>query len=205
MLGLGEATGVELPGEKIGLVANRQSREAAGKAWYPGDTVQAAIGQSDHLFTPLQLANYVATLANGGTRYKVHVLQSVTSNYYGAAVFRQPSVVMAEADISKSEYEAIASGMRMVVSSGGTAASPFRNFEYTVAGKTGTASVASGTANGVFVAFAPYEDPQLAVCVIIEHGASGGNAAPVVRDIIDAYMAAKENLTNVTAANTLLK
>lgn len=186
LLGLGKSTGLELP-EKIGKIAGPTSRTNSGLAWYPGDTLAAAIGQSDHLFTPVQLANYIATLANGGTLNQAHILKSVYSYDYSELIFENNPEAINVLDIEYEHLQTILQGMSDVVNEGGTAASIFRNYPIAVAGKTGSAQVGSGSATGVFVSYAPFDNPEIAVCVIGEHAGSGGNVAPVVRDIYDEY------------------
>ena len=181
LFGLGQATGVELQYEKSGLLAGRESRESRGGSWYGGDTIQAAIGQSDNLFTPLQLCSYIATLANGGTRYQPHLLKEVR-DYTGSQVLAGGNgQVLDQLTISASTLRAVYAGMLGVTTEDGTASSVFANYPIQVAGKTGSAEVGKGSANGVFVAFAPYDDPQIAICVVGEHAGSGGNVAPVAK------------------------
>ena len=187
-LGLGQKTGVELAGEKAGNLAGPESREAkGGEKWYAADTLMAAIGQSDHQFTPLQLVNYVATLVNGGTRYQPHLLKTVT-DYTGEEIYEevQPTVLNT-IDISKASVDAIKEGMKGVVTEDGTASSYFAGFPIQVGGKTGSAQMINHSATGVFVSFAPYDDPQIAVCVVGEYASSGGSLAPVAIAIYDEY------------------
>lgn len=186
-LGLGMRSGIELSGESRGTVAGPTSRTARGSTWYPGDTLSAAIGQSDHLYTPLQLANYIATLANGGTLNTAHLLKEVQSSDYTEIIFENTPAPIHENEFDAINLDAILQGMSDVVNEGGTAASIFRNYPIQVAGKTGSAQVDGGSANGVFVSFAPYDNPEIAICVLGERAGSGGNVAPVVRDIYDEY------------------
>lgn len=187
-VGLGEKTGVELTGEVAGNVAGPESREKEARRWYDGNTIQAAIGQSDHLFTPIQMANYIATIANGGTRYKPTLVRAI-NNYHNTEIVKafEPEV-LGTLDIDKESLDAIKAGMRSAAEVG-TASSVFANYPVKVAGKTGTASISSGTANGVFVCFAPYENPEIAIAVVIEHGGSGNATAPVAKAILDTYFA----------------
>ena len=185
--GLGQKTGVELTNEKSGILAGRESREARGGSWYGGDTIQAAIGQSDNLFTPLQLCSYIATLANGGTRYQPHLLKEVR-DYTGSQVLSDGnSAVLDRLTISQETLDAVYAGMLGVTTEDGTASSIFANYPIKVAGKTGSAEVGNGSANGVFVAFAPYDDPQIAICVVGEHAGSGGNVAPVAKEAMNYW------------------
>ena len=188
--GLGEATGIEL-GESKGLVANPKHREELGQVWYPGDVIQAAIGQSDNLFTPAQLVNYTATILNKGRRYRLHLISEVVDYDTHEVVFRKNPEVLADNPIQESTFQKIREGMRQVVTMG-TAKAAFENAEYQVGGKTGTAEVPDGADNVLFVGFAPYENPEIVVAVVIEHGASSFYAANVARSIFDAYMELKE-------------
>ena len=187
-LGLGQQTGVELSGEKAGNLAGPESRQAnGGEKWYGADTLMAAIGQSDHLFTPLQLANYVATLVNGGTRYQPHLLKTVM-DYTNTEVYEevQPTVLNT-VEISASSLAAIKEGMKGVVTEDGTASSYFAGFPIQVGGKTGSAQMVGHSATGVFVSFAPYDQPEIAVCVMGEYASSGGSLAPVAIAAYDQY------------------
>ena len=187
-LGLGQKTGVELAGEKAGNLAGPESRKAnGGEKWYGADTLMAAIGQSDHLFTPIQLANYVATLVNGGTRYQPHLLKTVM-DYTNTEVYEevQPTVLNT-VEISESSLNAIKEGMKGVVTEDGTASSYFAGFPIQVGGKTGSAQMTNHSATGVFVSFAPYDQPEIAVCVVGEYASSGGSLAPVAIAAYDQY------------------
>lgn len=195
-LGLGEKTGVELS-ESAGVLAGPKSRAAMGGQWYPGDTLQASIGQSDNLFTPLQLANYVATIVNGGTRYKTHLVKSVNDSSSGVPVVEQTIEVVETLEMQEDNYHAIMYGMKLAAESG-TASNLFYNYKVGVGAKTGTASVPSGTANGVFVAFAPYDDPEIAVCVVVEHGAHGNYVGAVAKAVFDEYF--NDRTTNITVS-----
>ena len=202
-LGLGVKTGVEI-GEAKGVLAGPDYRAQNDDIWYPGDTLQAAIGQSDNLFTPLQLANYVATIVNGGTRYKTHLVKGIYDPSSGLCLQEEQVQVEDNLKMKDENYHAIMQGMLECATSG-TAAGVFGySYEITAGAKTGTASVPEGTANGVFVAFAPYEDPQIAVCVVVEHGAHGNYVGSVARDIFDAYFAGVESGNALTQENTLL-
>lgn len=202
--GLGEYTGIELSGESKGIFASREYRESIGSTWYPGDTLQASIGQSDHLFTPLQLANYVATLANGGTRYKLHLIKEVKSGTDSKVIMKNFPEAVDKVEMSPENHKAILDGMK-AVSETGTASNVFATYEIPVGGKTGTASVPVGTANALFVATAPLNDPQIAIAIVIEHGGHGNYAAPIAKNIISHYMQANTKPTDsITPYNTLI-
>lgn len=207
-LGLGQKTGVEIPGEVAGTLAGPESREArGGDPWMPGETLQAAIGQSEQQFTPIQMANYMATILNGGTHYQPHFLKQAMSYDYGEVVENYQPTVLDQMEIAPETIEAIKEGMRGVVTDDGTAASIFRNYPIAIGGKTGSAQTTgdrSRSAHGVFISFAPYDDPQIAVFVLVEHGGSGGNVAPIVRDIYDAYFGKQTDPSPLTPENSLI-
>ena len=187
-LGLGEKTGIEIPGESAGVLASKQYKETTfNEKWYGGDDLQAAIGQSYHLFTPIQIANYIATISNGGTRYQVHLLDKIIDYNDGSVISQFEPKVLSTVNMTDDEKSAILRGMRSVTEEGGTASKVFENYPISVGGKTGTASVSKGTATGVFVSFAPYKDPEIVICVLVEHAGSGNGVAPVAKEIMDAY------------------
>lgn len=192
--GFGEYTGIELSGEKKGRIAGPTARAAAQendsslRSWSGGDTLQAAIGQGDNAFTPIQLANYCAAIATGGTQYEAHLLRSVKAYDYSDTIYTKESSVLNTIEASDETWKLVQEGMAKVTCEDGTAATVFQNYPIKVAGKSGTAQV-TGTEqdNGLFISYAPFDDPQIAVCVVIEGGDSGNNVAPVVRDIYNAY------------------
>lgn len=188
--GLGQPTGIELP-ESTGILATPQNREKMGGIWYPGDVLQAAIGQSDNMFTPAQLASYVCTILNKGTRYSLHLIDEVVDYDTKKVVYKKETEVLSERKISDSTYNAVKNGMRRVVTSG-TASAAFTSAKYKAAGKTGTAEVPDGADNVLFVGFAPYDEPEIVIAVIIEHGANSIFPANVARAVFDAYMQIKD-------------
>jgi penicillin-binding protein 2 len=188
--GLGEKTGIEL-GEETGHMASPEYKKQVvqnitSRDWYGGDTLQAAIGQSYSLFTPIQLANYAATIANGGTRHKVNLIKSIRSSVDGSVVKEFKPEVAETIDMDADVINAVKQGMKRVADEG-SAAAFFSNYGIQVGGKTGTAQVGDGSNNAVFIAYAPFDDPQIAVAVVLEHGVRGTNAAAVAKDIFDAY------------------
>ncbi len=190
LFGLGENTGIEVP-ESLGLMASPKHREEIGAEWYPGDVIQAAIGQSDNLFTPAQLANYIATFLNKGRRYRLHMVNEIVDYETKEVKERYNPVIEENFSIKDSTFAKVKEGMRQVVAEG-TAKSAFVGSKYVAAGKTGTAEVPDGADNVLFVGFAPYDSPEIVVAVVIEHGASSTYAAKIARDIFDAYMELKE-------------
>jgi penicillin-binding protein 2 len=198
LLGLGQLTGIEI-GERRGTLAGP---ETSRRGWAPGDTIQSAIGQQDNVFTPLQLANYVATLASGGVRYPVHLLGSTRSFDFREAEPNRPGPA-AIVPMSDGTRDAILRGMRDVCLPGGTGFGVFGNYPVPVAGKTGSAQVAARDMDdGVWVAYAPYGAPEVAVAVVVERGAQGGRVAPISRDLFDAYfkLTADQSSPPVTGA-----
>ena len=185
--GLGQPTGIELY-ESTGILASREYKESRiGENWYVGDTLQASIGQSYHLFTPLQLASYAATIAADGERYAVHILRSVLSADNGAILQSVAPEILSEVEVDKLFYRDIKEGMLMA-SRYGSASYVFRNYEIPVCSKTGTAQVnLDEVNNAVFIAFAPKENPEIALAVVVENGANGYYLAEVARDIFDWY------------------
>lgn len=194
MFGLGEKSGIELSLEESkGTVAGPEERERiGGRKWSGGDTIQASIGQSDNLITPIQLANYVATLVNGGKRYMPHIIKEIRSPETGKIIKTVKPEIIEDLDIDEKNLKAVMKGM-LGVTQDGTASSVFENYPVAVGGKTGSAQVATGSDNGVFVAFAPYDDPQIAIAIVVEHGNSGGDVAPVARSIFNYYFGISDN------------
>ncbi len=191
--GLGQKTGVELSGESQGTIAGENQEE-----WYLGDTLSAAIGQSGNSYTPIQLANYISTLANGGNLNAVSLIKNVNSES-GQQVSTQELKEYIEnftgvkfesekIDLNEEYINAVKEGMLSVTSeSGGTSYIVFKGSNMQVAGKTGTAQVSSGSNNGIFVGFAPYDNPKIAVVAVIEHGREGTYTANVVKPIMEEY------------------
>lgn len=180
--GLGEYTGIEIE-ESKGTLAGRDS-----KNWMPGNTVQAAIGQSDNAFTPLQLATYAATLANDGTRLKTHVVSKVTDYERTKTIedYSKPTVVDT-CGISKENLDIVQKAMLEVTQNeDGTAYSMFGDYKVKVAAKTGTAENA-GSDHTTFICYAPFDKPEVAVAVVIEHGAKGRYSMQVAKDLLDGY------------------
>ncbi len=190
LYGLGQKTGIEV-GEAEGVLAGPAEREAKGLVWNPGDTVSAAIGQSDNLFTPLQLATYCMTIANDGVRYKTHLIDSVRS-YDGKTVTTIEPEIVAQADLTQEAIDTVRQGMIQAALSGTAQRSFGSNVPYTVACKTGTAEVSKTRSDhGVFIAYAPVEDPEIAVAVLLEDGTSAPSTA-LGRTVMDAYFELKE-------------
>lgn len=207
--GLGQKTGIEILGEQIGMIAGDDKT----KEWYLGDTLSAAIGQSYNSFTPIQMVNYIATLANGGTLNKVTIIKSVTQgdvqisdeelNNYAKEITGVDFKVVNN-NLNKNNIKAIVDGMESVTSElGGTSYIAFRNTDFKVAGKTGTAEVSKGSPNAIFVGFAPISDPEIAVVAVIEHGGSGTYTADVVKPILEEYFNLSRKDTTVDEVLTV--
>lgn len=199
--GFGQKTGIELEDEeRSGAISSPQAREQRGEAWYPGDVLQTAIGQSDTLVTPLQLAVYTAALANGGIIYRPHLVKSIQANETSPEIVVKPEE-LSRVEMSSETQKAVTEGMRMVVSSG-TAREAFEGCKVQVAAKTGSAQISGDYTNGVYIAYAPYDNPQIAVVCVLEKAGGSSKAAPIVRAVIDKYFSSDED-TDITPPNTL--
>ena len=202
--GLGEPTGIEIP-ESVGTMTSPDYvNSLKNQTWTNGLTLQAAIGQAYDLFTPLQLANYIATLAGGGTRYHAHLLKDVSAYDNAEEVYVYDEPPAATVEIGEENRKAVLAGMRKLVTDG-SVRSAFSRCVVDAAAKTGTAQTGGKgtTSNGVFVAFAPYDDPQIALALVIEKGGSGGALANAAVDILNAYFTAAE--PDVVGENTLVR
>ena len=181
-LGLGEKTGIELAGEKAGVVAGPAYTASVGGTWYEGSVLSAAIGQENNRFTPLQLAHMTATLVSGGERRQVHILKKAE----GEGPYE--TVSLGKEEISQENLAAIKEGMGAVTRSGSLAAA-FRDLPVEAGAKTGSAQVAGAElANAVLVCFAPYDDPQIALAIVVEQGGSGSALGEVAAAILKEYL-----------------
>lgn len=193
--GLGKKTGIDLPSEVSGMMSSiALKKELRNDVWRPADTAQVSIGQFDNAFTPLQMADYIATIANGGKRYKPYVINQVVRYDGSVANVTVPSYT--KVPVKQSTIDAIKQGMVAVTQSvDGTAYKSFLGLPFQVAGKTGTAQTSRGierSPNALFVCYAPADKPQIAIAIVIEKGAWGSNVAPIARDIIDEYFGLKK-------------
>lgn len=199
-LGLGHKTGIELKGEISGVLASNEIAKQENRVWNPGETISAAIGQSYNTFTPIQMAKYVAMVANRGKKLDVTIVKSIIRpdgseiprNEYESKVSEKLGLTpdnTEEMSFNEANIQAILEGMRGVTSeSGGTAYSTFRDFNIEVGGKTGSAQTGvEGKTNAWFVGFAPFDNPEIAIVVFVRNGGSGGYTAEVARDIIAQY------------------
>lgn len=205
MFGLGEKTGIELY-EYSGVVAGRDYTEnVLNQPWYDGSTLAAAIGQENNQFTPLQLANYIATLVNGGNHYSAHLLKEVKSADYSEVLYTRESELLDTIEIDPENLEAVKKGM-LALTESGSVARYFKDLDVKVGAKTGSAQVSKlSESNAVFVAFAPYEDPEIALCVVVEKGGSGSELGAIAADIISFYFSSEFALDSIPSENTLIR
>lgn len=203
--GLGTKTGVELAGEESGMLASKENSAKLGKEWYGGDALNAAIGQGDNSFTPLQIAKYIAMLTNGGNDIDVTLIKEIT-NADGTKIDKTEieTYINERLGITKNDKEKlqiseeniaiVLEGMKSVTTeTGGTAYSVFKNFDIEIGGKTGSAE-AGKNLNAWFTGFAPYDDPEIAVVVFVENGGHGYYTANVAKDIFESYFGTNEKI-----------
>lgn len=209
-LGLGEKTGVELS-ESKGILAGRAYRASIGAVWQMGDTIQSAIGQSDNLFTIIQLANYGATIANNGTRYKCHYVKYIMDAHHSDIVYESQPEVVEKTGISQKTIDIVKQGM-LAVTTTGSCTTAFRNITEGVGAKTGTSQVkkiVDGKTykgnNGLNISFAPFNEPEIAIAVIIENVDSGTATATVAADIYEYYFSTKNQISSQQPSNELLR
>lgn len=195
--GLGQPTGLELGGSK-GILAGPTYRGEiqSTEQWQPGMTWQAAIGQSDHQLSPVQMACYIGTLCNGGTRYTAHLLHSVYrfgSDEPSFVYEQNESTVLSRLELSEEHLNTVLAGMRKVVTESNTIGRWINSSTIPVAvgGKTGTAQTGGDCDNALFVAAAPYNDPDVVISVVLEKGYSGGLASLTAARILEAYYSEK--------------
>jgi penicillin-binding protein 2 len=187
-LGFGQKTNVDIEDESPGIVPDREYFDRAyGKGqWTEGYLISLAIGQGDLITTPIQLAQYCAILANKGKTKQPHFLKGwieFQTNKYYKANYEDINV-----DISEDAFDIVREGMYRVVQGDGTAKF-IRQKEFDIAGKTGTAQNPHGEDHAIFIGFAPFENPKIAVAVIVENvGFGSTHAAPIVRDVIKSYL-----------------
>ena len=190
--------------EMQGALASPEYAEANDLEWSDGQTLTAAIGQSYDLFTPLQLANYIATLVGSGQHYEAHLLKNVKSYDNSSVIYAYDKAPLNTVEMSDSTVQAVKEGMHNLTT--GSLSYYFSNCVVSAGAKTGTAETGiANTNNGVFVCFAPYDDPQIAVAVVIEKGGSGAALASTAVDIVNSYFSQEEIGAVVIGENTLLK
>ena len=200
--GLGQSTGIEI-GDSSGVLASPEWADSHNREWTDGQTITAAIGQSYNLFTPLQLANYIATLVGGGEHYQAHLLKNVKEYDNSRLLYVYDDEPLNTVEMSDSTVEAVTKGMHELTVSGGVAFA-FQDCVVSAGAKTGSAQVGTDIANGVFVAYAPYEDPEIAVAIVIEKGGSGAALATAAVEIINSWFSHTDDGAAI-GENTLLK
>ncbi|MBS6749057.1 MAG: penicillin-binding protein [Firmicutes bacterium] len=213
--GLGESTGIELS-ETTGNMANPENHlNYDVDSWVDGDTVQAGIGQSDSMFTPLQLAEYCAAIANGGTRHSAAILKSVRSYDYSRQLYQKETEVLSTVDSADYNWAAVQRGMYLmandITSSSSTVYYALSNYSYNgvslpVAAKTGTSQLGEDkTNNAIFMCYAPFDDPEIAIAIVVERGQSGANLSKMARNVLDAYFSLGTLNTTAEREYSLLK
>lgn len=204
--GLGQTTGLEL-GEEKGWVAGPETSAALNMEWYGGNLLNAVIGQDNNMVTPIQLTNYISTLVNGGNRYATHLLKTVKSSDYSSTVYEYEPRLVETLDLDPKNVEAVKKGMWEVANDPESSSSVyFKDLPVEVGAKTGSAQVASNVeANALFVCFAPYDDPQIAISMVVERGASGSKLAQATAEIVKYYFSAEHTMEAVGTENTLLR
>ena len=202
--GLGQKTGIELP-EKVGGVGSPERSEALGQKWYEGNILNVAIGQDNTQVTPIQLANYIATLVNGGTRYSTHLLKEVKSNDFSQILYTYEPEAVATIEIQDENLNAVKAGM-LALTTEGSVAKYFQDLPVQVGAKTGSAQVSAQTeSNAVFVCFAPYDDPEIAMASAVEHGGSGSERGAMAAEIFSYYFSVQEGREDIPTENTLVR
>lgn len=182
--GLGVKTGVEVD-DSAGILVEPKSNG------FGGDTLQISIGQLN-AFTPLQLANYVATFANGGTHYRASLIKQISSYDISEVYSKSEPEVLNKVEISPTTLKAIKEGM-LSVTVDGTGRAALGDYPIKIGGKTGTAQTNDGNDHSTFIVFAPYDSPQVAISVVLEHGNSGYSSGTLVRKLLDAYFTSVYN------------
>lgn len=209
--GLGQKTNIELPGEVSGTLAGKKLYDKLGQTWYYGNSLSAVIGQAENNFTPLQMARYIAMLANGGKSVNVSIIKDIVDangvslgkdeiEKYTENKLNLSKINNEDLNIKKENLDVVLEGMKSVTTeTGGTAYGVFKDFDIEVGGKTGSAE-AGNNVNAWFVGFAPYENPEIAIVVMVENGSHGSYTAEVTKEIIEQHFKLKEEAKeNVTA------
>ncbi len=203
--GVGQPTGSEVPDNAGTMATEELKRELyTGQAggWYKADDLTAYIGQSLITMTPLQMARYTCALANGGTLYNATFLRRAVSSDFQALVAGNDYTPVATGLLSEYEHRVIHEGM-LLCSTEGTAAKYLAEYPIAVCSKTGTASHGSGGSdNGAFICYAPADNPEIAISIYVEHGASGSNFANVAADLMDYYFSTKDLVQEIESENT---
>ncbi len=201
IFGFGKMTGIGI-GEEPGTLASKEyKKQVYGQDWLPANTAMASIGQLYNAFTPVQITNYISTIANGGKLYKPHLIQMAVDGE--GKIAYEPDQEYEQIPAKASTINAVKKGMLAVThKSDGTAADVFKNLPFKVAGKTGTSETgyeATSSSNGLFVCYAPYDKPKIAIAVVVEHGVWGSWTAPIAKDIMMEYFRLNEQKDNKNA------
>ena len=207
LYGLGEHSGIELP-EVTGQMSTQSFKEQyTGIRWFQGDTLQSAIGQSFTEFTPLQMAEYCAAIANNGTRHSAALLKEVRSYDYSRVLFERTNEVLSTVDVDQSIFDALHYGMWGVIyDAASTLTDTWLDCSEIVAAKTGTAQRGEGLVNNaMFILYAPYENPEIAISIAVEKGGAGATLSPVARQVVDYYFSFHSRLNTVETAYSLLR
>jgi len=206
--GLGEYTGIELV-ETKGNMSNRANhQDYAGTEWRIGDTLQAAIGQADSVFSPIQMAEYCATVANGGTRYSSSILKQIRNYDYSEKIYERVPEVMSTVETGDYNWDAVHEGMYKVLNDYINEKNVLEwvDCAWTIAGKTGTAQKGEGIQNdGLFMCYGPYKEPEVAIFVVVERGGAGADVQFIARQIMDAYITIRGYSDESEPEMTLLK
>ena len=206
--GLGEYTGIELVEAKGNMSNQANHQDYAGTEWRIGDTLQAAIGQSDSVFTPIQMAEYCATVANSGTRYSSSILKSIRNYDYSEKLYDREPTVMSTVETADYNWDAVHQGIWKVLNDyvNEKNVEVWASCPWTVAGKTGTAQKGEGIQNdGIFMCYGPYKDPEVAIFVVVERGGAGASVQFIARQIMDAYITIRGYSDTSEAEMSLLK
>lgn len=201
---LGTPLGVELLNERSGLIPTAEWKQKRfGKRWYHGETLPVSIGQGAVLMTPIQLVSMISTVANEGTIYRPHLVKKIV-DADGKTLKESKTEIIGTAPFSKESFRLVKQGLLAVVNESGGTGGMARQYDVKVAGKTGTSQVVKlrdskqstpyqYRDHALFVAFAPFEKPEIAVAVVVEHGEHGGSAAaPIAGKILRAYFDGKK-------------
>lgn len=189
--GLGVSTGIELVETKGNMANQANHMDYAGQEWRIGDTLQAGIGQSDSVFTPLQIAEYCATIANKGHRYSASILKSIRNYDYSEKLYEREVEELSTVESADYNWAAVQEGMYKVLNDWQNEANALNwmSCEWICCGKTGTAQKGENITNdGIFMCYGPRTDPKVAIVVIVERGGAGADVQFIARQIMDAYI-----------------
>ena len=202
--GLGQKTGLELE-EYAGVMASPEYTESLGGTWYEGSVLSVAIGQESTQVTPIQLANYIATLVNGGSRNATHLLKEVKSDDFSQVLYTKEPELLSTIEIKDENLEAVKAGM-LALTTKGSVSQHFVGLPFQVGAKTGSAQVDGQVeANAVFVCFAPYDDPEVAMALVVQRGGSGSELGAMAADILSYYFSSQETRDEAPTENTLVR